>query len=215
MKWREGLGVAHLALHLTCIKSFSSKKCRQYGKPYCFCCCCLFHFLCSLICFIIAVLLQCHADSWSVSFLEHCSCAHAVSVAFLLLLLQNQPVSSIFQSLQTLSKSLVVSFDSSFFLHVTILSKWLVLILCKFSIISFLFSCFTDSLEECVGKIRRKRKPFIFWKEVVISSSSDVEHEFFDLFLYLEPLSLRRYGDSFWGIIVVFYDHSCILFHYN
>lgn len=133
----------------------------------------VFHFLCSLICFIIAFFLQCGADSWSVSFLEHCSCAHAVS-AFLLLLLQNWPVSSIFQCLQTSSKSSVVSFDSSFYLHVTILSKWLVLILCKFSIISFLFSCFTDSLEECVGKIWRKRKPFIFWKEVVISSSSDL-----------------------------------------
>lgn len=176
----------------------------------------VFHFLCSLICFIIAVFLQFGADSWSVSFLEHCSCAHAVS-AFFLLLLQNWPVSSIFQCLQTSSKSSVVSFDSSFYLHVTILSKWLVLILCKFSIISFLFSCFTDSLEECVGKIWRKRKPFIFWKEVVIIFwSSKVEHEFFDLFTIWNFWASRGLACySFWGIIVVFYDHSCILFHYN
>lgn len=32
------------------------------------------------------------------------------------------------------------------------LCEWLVLILHKFSIISFLFSCFTDSLEEYAGK---------------------------------------------------------------
>lgn len=121
------------------------------------------------------------------------------------------------KSLQTFSKSFLVSFDSFFYL-ITVLFEWLVLILHKFSILSFLFSCFTDNLEECAGKNWRKRKPFIIWKEVVISSSSDLAKwnmSFWSFYIFWtsEP-SKVSHATAFWGIIL-FHEHSYILFHCN